>query len=298
MIKKILIIVILIMGTLVSNSQVVLFEDDFESYSDFTIDNFGDWVMYDLDLKVTWDVPETDFPNENYIGSGIIFNPSACTEDVSEATNYSIRETGLKYVSFWSAIGGENDNYLVSPKIDLTDVTNPSVSFWVKELTDAFGNEEFEVYISTTGNEVADFTDNISGVEQLEGDCVWYNYTYDLNTYTGEQIYIAIHHISGDTYAMHVDDFKVEAESSANIIEEKDFDFLTYFNTDQSLLNIVSESIVNTITIYNILGQTIFKSRPFSDHPTIDSSNFKSGIYVVEISIEGKNRVKKIIKKE
>jgi len=289
-------VLVMILGWVKATSQVVLFEDDFESYSDFTIENFGEWVMYDVDLKETWNVPETDFPNEGYTGSGIIFNPFNCSVDVSDACNYSIRETGEKYVSFWTAIGGGNDNYLVSPPIDLNAVSNPTLSFWAKELTDAFGNELFEVLISTSDNTIASFNNNISGVEELIDNCIWYEYSYSLNDYIGEQIYIAIHHVSGETYALHIDDFKVEATSTSDIEEFKNSNISFSPNPVNDILNITSDIIINEIRINDLLGKRVLDAKIKATNLKLPVTSLEKGIYLLEINTAYGKRVMKFIK--
>ena len=300
-----LLFLLLLFSIYTSNSQITLFEDDFESYTDFTIENFGNWVMYDLDETPTWGVPECNFINEGYTGAGIIFNPYQCTEDQMgpfdpEAGNYSTA-TGEKYLSFWCAIETTNDNYLVSPQIDLSDALNPSLTFFAKSLanaTNGFDPERFEVLLSTTGNEVSDFTISLGDVVEMSNCCNWYEYTFALNDYEGEQVYIAIHHISSEnTYALHIDDFKVEATSSATITDLKVDPISIYPNPIQDIMNITSESTLLNVKIFDVLGKLVINKNPLTTIYSISLIDLKRGVYFVEITTKIGIKKTKIIKK-
>ena len=44
-------------------AQTVLFEDSFETYTDFAIANVGNWTLTDVDLKPTYGFTGITFPN-------------------------------------------------------------------------------------------------------------------------------------------------------------------------------------------------------------------------------------------
>lgn len=76
--KKVLFSLVLLAGLTFVNAQVTIFGDSFESYEDFTIEDFGGWIQVDNDGGETWGVTELgDFPNVNYIEAGMIFNAVA-----------------------------------------------------------------------------------------------------------------------------------------------------------------------------------------------------------------------------
>ena len=304
--KYFLLFIIIVTGLFTANSQITLFEDSFETYDNFTIENFGDWVMYDLDGTPTWGVPECNFVNEGYTGAGIVFNPYECTEDQMgpfnpEAGNYSIL-TGEKYVSFWCAVETTNDNYLVSPIIDLSDVTEPVLTFFAKSLANAnngFDPERFEVLLSITGNEVNDFTINLGDVNEISTCCNWNEYTYDLTDYIDEEVYIAIHHISSEnTYALHIDDFKVEAASStADVHDFATLSFSCYPNPFQEQINLNSHLIIKEVSILNILGQETLHDYPLSKEMTVNTIDLETGIYILKVKTAIGMETIKIVKK-
>jgi len=272
-------------------AQVTLFEDSFETYDDFTIENFGDWVMHDVDGTPTWGVAECNFINEGYTGSAIVFNPSQCTEDQMGTFdpgtgNYAIL-TGEKYMTFWCAIEASNDNYLVSPKISLFGTVEPVLSFWSKSLasaTNGFDPEYFEVLLSTTGNEVEDFVYSLGEVNEISLCCNWNEYTYNLDEYEGEEVYIAIHHISGEnTYALHIDDFKVSASAVTGVNDYNSSNFSCLPNPFENEVTIVSDEQIEQVEVYNVLGQKVLQITPNNEKLRINTTNLSKGVYSISV---------------
>ena len=82
------------------------------------------------------------------------------------------------------------DNYLVSPQLSVG--TDESLSYFISAIDTNFFAEQYQVLVSTTGNEIADFTDELI-TETLEGpDQI--ERSFDLSEYEGEEIYITWRH--------------------------------------------------------------------------------------------------------
>jgi hypothetical protein len=197
---------------MVNGNQVKLswnpgFADDMESYADFIIEDIGNYTLIDLDSTETHGAANYDFPNEKYTGSYIVFNPSATTPAATQSAwdPYS----GNKYLACFAAnvsYGGSNNDWLITPRV--TVVPGMRFSFWAKSLTDGYGLERFRVGVSTTDTEVSSFT-FLTGTDYMEAPVAWTQYTYDLNSYAGQQIYLAINCVSDDAFVFMVDDIYI-----------------------------------------------------------------------------------------
>ncbi len=66
--------------------------------------------------------------------------------------------------------------------------------------------------------------------------------------------------------------------------------------TDNLIIQIPNADPGSTINLYNNLGQLVFKSNTINNENKINTSQFPSGIYLLEIKTEGKIISKKIIK--
>jgi hypothetical protein len=62
------------------------------------------------------------------------------------------------------------------------------------------------------------------------------------------------------------------------------------------VLNIKSANTIDNVSVYNLLGQTIFTVSPNSLETQLNFSDLSKGSYLVEITVGNKKVVKKIIK--
>ena len=100
------------------------------------------------------------------------------------------------------------DNYLVSPKMAIT-ANNHYVSFYASALDEAYPADHFGLAVSTTGTSAADFT-MLQEWTMTAKQGGWHDYSVDLNSYVGQEVYIAIRHFnSQDNFCLCVDDIFV-----------------------------------------------------------------------------------------
>jgi hypothetical protein len=179
------------------------FTDDFESYEDFIFENIGDYTQVDQDGSATYAITDVTFPNQEYVGSYIIFNPSTATPALDAAW---LPYSGDKYLACFAAQTPANDDWIITPEV--TAANGMAFSFMGKSITDQYGLERFNVAVSTTGTAPADFT-VISGSSFIEAPIEWTEFSYDLSAYAGQNIYIAIQCVSNDAFVFMVDDLTV-----------------------------------------------------------------------------------------
>ena len=121
------------------------------------------------------------------------------------SSNIIEAHTGSYVASSWSwnSSAYNADNWLVSPQIDLQG----TLSFWV--YTNPGYPDSYEVLLSTAGNATTDFTVTLQEMAEAPSNGVWNEVSIDLSAYTGQQGYIAIHHVSYDANYLFIDDFLV-----------------------------------------------------------------------------------------
>lgn len=130
------------------------------------------------------------------------------------------------------------DNYLVSPKIRAT--ADSKFSFWARVHSSNWYDEHFCVAVSETGNSSAsDFTVLQEWTITKDDGTGWIEYTVDLSSYGGKDIYVAIRHFftadqwkeadnGWGTYILHVDDAKFH--NVVDISTEFKYDNYSYFS--------------------------------------------------------------------
>ncbi|AZI55238.1 T9SS C-terminal target domain-containing protein [Epilithonimonas vandammei] len=195
-------------------AQTVIFEDSFESYTNFAIANVGNWTLVDADESDTYGIQGYSWTNAYAPQAFNVFNSTATTPALATTatSNWSAR-TGQKAMVSFAAImpadggSGPNNDWLISPPIQLTtDINN--LSFWAKACNATYSAEKFRVYVSTTDTSIDSFTP-LSDIITTPAAVSWKEYSYNLNQYAGQQVYIAIQCTSEDQFGFAVDDFKV-----------------------------------------------------------------------------------------
>ena len=153
--------------------------EDFESYDDFTISDFGPWKLYDGDGEKTWKPSMyPSFANAGKPMAYIVFNPSALGIDLTDDSNAEyVPHSGKKFAASMAAdsyMNGNND-WLIS---EMLSGDKQTVKVFAKSF-DASGNykETFEVRYSTTGNAPENFTETVR--EQSAGS-TWTEYSFEL----------------------------------------------------------------------------------------------------------------------
>ena len=97
------------------------------------------------------------------------------------------------------------NNYLVSPQLSITN-SNHYVSFYASALDEAYPADHFGLAVSTTGTNVSDFT-MLQEWTMTAKQGGWHEYSVDLSSYVGQDVYIAIRHFnSQDNFCLVVDD--------------------------------------------------------------------------------------------
>lgn len=117
--------------------------------------------------------------------------------------------------TYYNADG--NDDWIITPAIAIPEAEDVTFSFWANSFAAEF-LEDFNVRLSTTGNNLGDFTvflDEVTGTP-----ATWTEYTYDLSAYTGETIYLAIQCVSVDKYYLFTDDYLVVADRTTDAESE------------------------------------------------------------------------------
>jgi len=237
------------------------FADDMESYENFIIEDIGNYTLVDMDSTMTDKSNEFGFPNENYTGSYIVFNPSATTPPLSSSRWNP--HSGNKYLACFGtqySKGSEtNDDWLITPRVKV----GPGMrfSFWSTS-TGNFVKERFKIGISTTNTDLSSFT-FITESDYVEVPGTWKQYVYDLNAYVGQYVYLAINCVSSYGVAFLVDDIYIGAPKAG------ESETLTGFNIYLDDVEVASGittteyTLPNTLTIgntYTVGVQSVYGS--------------------------------------
>ncbi|MDY0078804.1 MAG: choice-of-anchor J domain-containing protein, partial [Bacteroidales bacterium] len=161
---------------------------------------------------------------------GTIFPPAGWKVinggDANTWTRYtSTPITGTASAAIGYGSTAHND-WLISPRV-VPQAGNATFSFMAKNGSSYF-IEEFNVKLSTTGSEQADFT--VTLASNVAPPTVATLYSYDLSAYNGQAVYIAVQAISTDEMRLYVDDFSGPALYAPYFASDGSVDFGVTFD--------------------------------------------------------------------
>ncbi len=293
-----------------SDSVYCVVDDDFEDYEDFVTD-FGGWtVLSQSNSSVSNFLNGVSIPRDEDIYGYCIFNPDSTVPPLQDADPYS----GEKYVACIGVEGYQNDDWLISPIIQLSN-DQASLEFVSRSYSIDIAPEQFQVAISDGSLNPDDFS-IISGYSPVFVPENWTLFQYSLNNNLSEDIRIAIHCTSNQTNGfLMIDDITIANTgatvengdvSNNSIITTLCNNYPNPFNPETTIMFTVSDNAVRTkISIYNIRGektQTLVNEHlPVGKHSVVwngrDHSNKQvaSGVYFVRMKSGSYSSTKKMI---
>ncbi|MEG2238942.1 MAG: carboxypeptidase regulatory-like domain-containing protein [Bacteroidales bacterium] len=193
-----------VLDTNVANSKVFHWNvsgeisDDFESHTNFALNSTGalGWNYLDGDKLNTYGIKNVSFPNAEEKMAYILFNPNATTPAIADPAFQA--HSGSKYLAFFAAVKGTNQDFLISPQLKYSRPF--TFSFFAKSL-DSVYNETFKVGYSTTGKTVSNFT--FLSASPVSASPTWKEYSY---TIPAEAQYVCIEYVSNDAFVLLLDD--------------------------------------------------------------------------------------------
>lgn len=225
--KKLL---LLLCGLAVFQSGMAQFNENFDgvTLSNNTGSLPAGWVQYNVDNL-------TPYSSLSYMANNAwVVRGATATGTSNAATSIS-----------WYSPVGQSDDWMVTPQINIP-TTNPVLSFKAMSPDQSFP-DGFKVYVSTTGNTVADFAAApLLTVDAAPG--TFTSYGIPLQTYAGQQVYIAFRNNSTDKFVLFIDDVSVQSLPSNNI-------FVTSANINRFVKTNTNNNI--TGTIQNLGGNTV-----------------------------------------
>ena len=155
-----------------------------------------DFMGYETgDCPTGWTLIDADGDGQNWY----VWNLTL--DDGTVQTTFSSNS----YINNYGAL--TPDNWAITPLATL----GAAVQFDAWGQDPSYAGEHFQVYVSTTGTDVADFSP-IS--EEIVATGVQTTYTFDLGPYAGEEGYIAIRHFNvTDMYILNVTNFYMAGET-------------------------------------------------------------------------------------
>lgn len=172
------------------------------------------------------------------------------------------------------------ENWLVTPALAIP-AAGATLTYWVAAQDASYPAEYYEVLVSTNGTSFSNFSQIFN--ETLSTD-EFEQRTLSLNAYAGQNINIAfVHKDVTDMYMMKIDDINVSSLNGVNDIEN----FANiYPNPANNILNINATSNINSVEVFNMMGQKVAAYDANDTYTQINTSNLINGMYLIRINTE------------
>ncbi len=163
----------------------IIISEDFESYAFGTLP--PGWTQVDVDGGTS---PVVSGPSRWQVFGGQGWPAHSGTKTVA---------------NFYNSGALPNNDWLILPQQSLSGTI--TLSYWVSS-QDSLYLESYEVRVSTTGNQPANFTNLVADINDTPAP--WTQRTHDLSAFAGAPFWIAFHYDAIDEFVIKIDDLLLE----------------------------------------------------------------------------------------
>ena len=266
---------------------------DFESCEDFIIDGFNPaWKAVDVDGYETYSFSGYTFPHQYEPMAYMVFNPYAIGAGDAESM---LPHGGERYGAAFATTEGANNDWLISPKLKIVE-GKEFMKFFVKSLSDAYGLEEYNVWISTTDDNIESF-EQIGETREAPADA-WEEVNIELTEYSGKEVHLAIQCVSEDIWMFMIDDIYVCTDDAANEKVAPIASLLSlYPNPAHEMITIHAlDAQIRRVAIFNTSGIMVYQSKELNTTDYRYSvKGLSAGIYFARVATDRGTTVMKFI---
>lgn len=226
--KKSLLLLGAIFGMNMAFSQII-FSENFDGSSAMP----AGWTLYNVDGL-------TPASGVSYVTDAWVVRANSATQQGNHIVSTS-----------WYTPAGTSNDWIVSPSITIP-ATGTTVLEFDAMAPDGDYRDGFKVYISTTGNAVADFG-TTPALSVSAAPVSYTTQTVDLSAYAGQTIHFAVRNDSSDKFLLFADNFVVRQVSPNDAkVNAVTLNRYSLMNTDNTLAVNVKNVGGNAITSVKI----------------------------------------------
>ena len=229
--------------------------------------------------------------NDDISGAiALTIDASFCDGVQNNGTNLGATDSGEGIGSCFVGADADNDVWF--------SVTIPSGIMSIDVSTDFTGgtlvDTEISLYSGTSGSLVEIDCSQDEGTTVLSNGSSWNSIIVDAPVTEGETYFIQVAgYGTGDTGT-----FCVEVSSNAlSIGEYNTLNSLSYYpNPVKNELKLRAQSNIENVSIHNMLGQEVLKTKPNNITSDVDMSSLQTGAYFVKVTINDITETIRVIK--
>ncbi|MCK9423859.1 MAG: choice-of-anchor J domain-containing protein [Bacteroidales bacterium] len=253
---------------------------DFESLENFSL-VFDPWTTIDVGGGNTWGINGISFLHQFEPMAYICFVPSRTLPPLTNMVPHSGEKMGCSFSS--ENPQNPNNKWLISPKMSLGN--SPQIELWVQTYNPNYGDEQYNIAVSTTDLNPSSFVPITSTPEAAPG--VWTKKTYSLPDYANQTVYVGIQCVTVNGFIFMIDDISIT--SAVGIDEPSTRKKVTIYPNPASEKMTLSLGPNGTgpfsVDLINSLGETIRSWNETGDQASVTYNirGIPSGIYIVRL---------------
>lgn len=189
-------------------------QENFDTHTSFTVNNFGNWTLYDGDGYTVAGAGTYNYANKEYVGAYQIFTPGATQPPITEGGWQPL--SGSSFAACFANkdvqnVSEANNDWLITPLLAF-DGDFGRFSFFARSASTSLTREKIKLRYSTTGSATADFTSYLAGsaTTSVTVPFAWTLYEYEVPAavkYIAIQCVYDVATVSPSFQALQVDDF-------------------------------------------------------------------------------------------
>ena len=264
---------------------------DFEAVESFSL-VFEPWTTIDVGGGNTYGINGVSFPHQFAPMAYINFVPSATSPALTNMLPHSGTKSGCCFSS--EPPSNPNNKWLISPKMTLGAA--PQIELWVQTYNSEYGDEKFNIAVSTTDLNPSNFTLLTSTPETAP--IAWTRRTFSLAAYTNQTVYVAIQCVTDNGFIFMVDDIAIT--SAVGLPETPDTRLFSVYPNPARHHFTIDPGKVNmepyTLELISPGGKTlrIWNSPGEKDNNLYDISGISPGIYLLRFTQLSGTTIKKL----
>ncbi len=237
-----------------------------------------------------------------YLSGVLTVNPPPAPAN-DECANAIVLTAGATYGQYLT----DGTNFGATTSTQVTPITCNGFAgndVWFSVVVPASGTITIETGDSSTGESNLDtvitaYTGNCNNPLQLacNDDNLTAGTAYSILVLTGQTpgttILLRVYEYNNDTTG----GFGIsayDASLSTSIVEEANFKY--YPNPVNNVLNVSLNQIIDSIEVYNLLGQKVITATPNANQTQLDVSNLTEGAYLVKVTSNNQTKSFKVLK--
>lgn len=238
-------------------------------------------------IPATWTIVDNDHATLDASIASEYPTPWAAVIDPEDTSN-TVASCG----TYFDPEGTTASRWLITPPINLGAFGN--FLHWKAKSQDPSYPDSYVVLLSSTGTDVADFTDTVY-VRDYETE-VWTSYTTQIDTsFDSTSVYLAFVDRSYYGYKLYLDSVSIEKWSTASLPKNStpaNIEASIYPNPASDIVHIQSAVAVQRVEVYNLQGELV----QLVSENMFSIRDLQCGLYILKIQTEQGVATKRLVK--